>query len=129
MSGRLLLVDDDDDIRAIARLSLERIGKWEVVTASSGADAIALVRRDSAFDAVLLDVMMPGLDGPSTLEALRSGLLPGRVPVIFLTAKIQPADREYLGALGAAGVIAKPFDPMGLASEVAGLIGRTTDGS
>jgi len=128
VSGRLLLVDDDDDIRAIARLSLERIGKWEVVTASSGTDAIELVREDDAFDVVLLDVMMPGLDGPSTLEALRSGLLADSVPVIFLTAKIQPADREFLSALGAAGVIAKPFDPMGLASEVARLIGRTTDG-
>jgi len=124
MSGRLLLVDDDDDIRAIARLSLERIGKWDVEAASSGADAIELVRADPSFDVVLLDVMMPGLDGPSTLERLRDGVLPDAVPVIFLTAKIQPADRDYLNALGAAGVIAKPFDPMGLATEVARLVGR-----
>ena len=124
MTGRLLLVDDDNDIRAIARLSLERIGKWDVAVASSGAEAVEMVRADAGFDVVLLDVMMPGLDGPSTLEQLRSGLLPDDVPVIFLTAKIQPADRDYLNALGAAGVIAKPFDPMGLATEVARLVGR-----
>lgn len=123
MSGRLLLVDDDDDIRTIAGMALSRIGGWTIVPASSGNAAIELVRKDPAFDVVLLDVMMPGLDGPTTLERLQDGLLPDTVPVIFLTAKIQPADRERLGALGAAGVIAKPFDPMGLADEVKRLVG------
>jgi CheY-like chemotaxis protein len=122
MSGRLLLVDDDDDIRAIAGMALERVGGWTVVAAPSGAAAIEIVEADPGFDGVLLDVMMPGLDGPTTLHRLRDGLLPDSVPVIFLTAKIQPTDRAELEALGAAGVIAKPFDPMGLSDDVRQLI-------
>jgi CheY-like chemotaxis protein len=122
MSGRLLIVDDDEDIRTIARMSLERIGGWTVVAASSGQEAIDLAASEGPFDAVLLDVMMPGLDGPTTLVQLRDGPLPAEVPVVFLTAKIQPADRERLGSLGAAGVIAKPFDPMHLPDEFAALL-------
>jgi len=67
--------------------------------------------------------MMPGIDGPTTLAKLREGPLDASIPVVFLTAKIQPADRERLGALGAAGVIAKPFDPMRLPDELAALVG------
>jgi CheY-like chemotaxis protein len=118
--GRLLLVDDDDDIRAIARMSLERIGGWEVVAAGSAAEAEAAA-RERAPDIVLLDVMMPDVDGPATLERLRP--LIGDATVVFLTAKTQASDLERLRALGAAGVIAKPFDPMALPGEVAGLVG------
>jgi CheY-like chemotaxis protein len=124
VSGRLLIVDDDEDIRAIAQMSLERIGGWTVVAASSGQQALDLAAAaDGPFDAVLLDVMMPGLDGPSTLVRLREGPIDDNVPVVFLTAKIQPADRERLNALGAAGVIAKPFDPMRLPGELAAIVG------
>jgi two-component system OmpR family response regulator len=118
--GRLLLVDDDEDIRAIARISLERVGGWEVVTAGSAGEAEAAA-RDAAPDAVLLDVMMPEVDGPATLERLRP--LIGAVPVVFLTAKTQSANLEHLTSLGAAGVIAKPFDPMRLPDELAALLG------
>ena len=118
--GRLLLVDDDDDIRAIARISLERIGGWEVVPAASADEAEAAARAQAP-DVVLLDVMMPDVDGPATLERLRP--LIGDAPVIFLTAKTQRSDLERLTSLGAAGVIAKPFDPMALPGEVAGLVG------
>lgn len=115
---RVLLVDDEPDIREIARLSLENVGGWQVTTAASGMEALALT-RDERFDAVLLDVMMPDLDGPATLARLREeGLIEG-VPVIFLTAKVQAADRRQLDALGAAGTIGKPFDPMRLSDEVA----------
>jgi len=115
---RVLLVDDEPDIREIARLSLENVGGWQVTTAASGVEALALT-RESRFDAVLLDVMMPDLDGPATLARLREeGLIEG-VPVIFLTAKVQAADRRQLDALGAAGTIGKPFDPMRLSDEVA----------
>ncbi len=117
MSGRLLLVDDDDAIREIARLSLERVGGWEVVSAAGGGEAVEIVEDGAVFDVVVLDVMMPGIDGPTTLERLR-GSLCADVPVIFLTAKLQAADRRRLHALGAAGVIAKPFDPMTLPGEV-----------
>jgi CheY-like chemotaxis protein len=111
MTDRVLVVDDEDDIRAIARLSLERLGGWTVVTASSGDEAVELVMREAPFTVVLLDVMMPGSDGPATLERLRSGALDTGTPIVFLTAKVQPADRRRLEGLGAAGVIAKPFDP------------------
>jgi CheY-like chemotaxis protein len=118
VSGRLLLVDDDDSIREIARLSLERVGDWEVVAVAGGAEAVEIAAGDGGFDLVVLDVMMPGIDGPTTLARLRAGPLAAAVPVIFLTAKLQPADRERLRALGAAGVIAKPFDPMTLPGEI-----------
>lgn len=115
--GRLLLVDDEDDIRLIARLSLERIGGWEVLDAGSAEEALAAA-RSGPVDAVLLDVMMPGVDGPGTLELLRPVIGPD-TPVIFLTAKTQAADRERLAGLGATGLIAKPFDPMTLPDDVA----------
>ncbi len=118
--GRLLLVDDDEDIRTIARMSLERIGGWEVVAAASADEAEAAARA-AAPDAVLLDVMMPDVDGPATLERLRP--LIGAAPVVFLTAKTQPADLERLTSLGAAGVLAKPFDPMSLPAELAAIVG------
>ncbi len=119
MARRLLLVDDEEAIREIAKISLERVGDWEVVAVASGEAAVeaASVAAES-FDAVLLDVMMPGLDGPAALERLRDGPLAAAVPVIFLTAKVQPADRERLLSLGAAGVLAKPFDPMTLPQDL-----------
>ncbi len=115
MSRRLLLVDDEEDIRAVAQLSLESVGGWEVVTAESGAEAINTA-TGLAFDAILLDVMMPELDGPTTLERLREAGV--GTPVVFLTAKVQPGDRRALEATGAAGILAKPFDPMRLADEL-----------
>ena len=116
-AGRLLLVDDEADIRRVAKLSLERVGGWEVVPAASSTEAVAAAEC-GGFDAVLLDVMMPDVDGPATLERLRPILGP-HVPVVFLTAKVQPADVERLRGLGAAGVLAKPFDPMRLPDELA----------
>ncbi|MGA2166005.1 MAG: response regulator [Solirubrobacteraceae bacterium] len=118
MSRRLLLVDDEDAIRTIAQISLERIAGWTVIPVASGEAAIGAAENDGPFDAVLLDVMMPGLDGPTTYRRLRDGPLPPHVPVIFLTAKIAAGDREHLHSLGAAGVIAKPFDPMTLHEQV-----------
>ena len=122
MARRLLLVDDDDAIREIARISLERVGGWGVVAAASGEAALEIVAAGGLFDLVVLDVMMPGIDGPATLERLRQ-VLPPHVPVIFLTAKLQAADRARLLGLGAVGVIAKPFDPMALAAEIDGILG------
>jgi CheY-like chemotaxis protein len=123
-TGRLLLVDDEDDIREIARLSLERVGDWTVLAAGSGGDAVRMASENGPFDAVLLDVMMPGLDGPATLEQLRAGGLPEDTPIVFITAKLQPADRERLDRLGAAGVIAKPFDPMEIPNQLARILAR-----
>jgi two-component system, OmpR family, response regulator len=127
MSDRVLLVDDEDDIREIARLSLERLGGWTVVTASSGDEAVELATREAPFTVVLLDVMMPGSDGPATLQQLRSGPLNAQTPVVFLTAKVQPADRRRLHELGAAGVIAKPFDPMLLSQQLRTILDSSPD--
>jgi CheY-like chemotaxis protein len=115
VSRRLLLVDDEDDIRAVAQLSLESVGGWQVVTATSGTEAIAAATSEG-FDAILLDVMMPELDGPTTLERLREAGV--ATPVVFLTAKVQPGDRRALEATGAAGILAKPFDPMQLSADL-----------
>jgi CheY-like chemotaxis protein len=115
---RLLLVDDEPDIRAIATMALERVGGHEVTAVGSAEEAVAAVGAQRP-DAILLDVMMPDVDGPAALERLRP--LIGDAPVIFLTAK---QDSERLLALGAAGVIAKPFDPLALSSEVAAITRR-----
>ncbi len=108
-SWKVLVVDDDPDIRRIAALSLERIGKFQVTVAASGEEAIAAVRQDMP-DLVLLDVSMPGTDGPTTLQLLRA--VPGteRLPVIFFTATSNDAEVQRLVSLGAIGVLPKPFD-------------------
>jgi two-component system OmpR family response regulator len=120
--SRLLLVDDAWDVRTIARLSLERVGGWEVVSAGSGREGLRALRERGPFDAVLLDVMMPGMDGPETLARMRAEGLAEDVRVVFLTAKAQGADRGRLQSLGVAGVLAKPFDPMFLPRELERLL-------
>lgn len=115
---RILLIDDQDDIREVAGLALETGGEFEVMDASSGRAGIAAAVAHHP-DLILLDVMMPELDGPSTFAELRRHAETRDIPVIFLTAKVQAAERRNLAALGAAGIIAKPFNPMTLADEVA----------
>ena len=105
----------------MARLSLSRVGKMEVVEAASGLEGVRSAERDAP-DVILLDVMMPGLDGPSTLAALRSDPRTTAIPVVFLTAKAMPAEVERLKDLGARGVLIKPFDPMTLPSQLNALL-------
>lgn len=124
MIRRILVVDDEDDVREISRLSLERIGGHEVLTARSGAEALAVAVQERP-DLVLLDVMMPGTDGPATLAAFRDEEVTAGIPVVFLTAKARASDQAELLALGAAGVITKPFDPLRLATELGALLGWT----
>ncbi|HET6231858.1 MAG TPA: response regulator [Longimicrobiaceae bacterium] len=119
---RILVVDDEDDIREVAQLSLEMVGGWEVLTASSGAEALRRAAEERP-DAILLDVMMPGMDGPTTFQQLRGDPATAAIPVILLTAKVQPADRRRFVDLGVAGVLAKPFDPMELAAQVSEALG------
>lgn len=114
---RILYVEDEPDIQAVAKLALELVGGFEVKVCSSGEEALLEVEA-FAPDMILLDVMMPGMDGPGTLKALRALPSQAAVPVAFMTAKVQPAEIEHYTALGACGVIAKPFDPMTLASQV-----------
>jgi CheY-like chemotaxis protein len=114
---KVLLCDDEPDIRRIAEITLTRVGKLAVTLASSGAQAIDLAGRERP-DVILLDVMMPDLDGPSTFERLRADPATAAIPVIFMTAKAQKHEVAAFRALGAAGVIPKPFDPMALPAEV-----------
>ena len=119
---KVLIVDDEPDIRRIAKLGLSRVGKMEVVEATNGMEALVRAKEDHP-DAVLLDVMMPGLDGPSTLARLREDPATAAIPVVFLTAKAIATEVDRLKALGAAGVLTKPFDPMTLARELRGVLG------
>jgi CheY-like chemotaxis protein len=117
-----LIIDDDDGIREVAKMSLELVAGWDVSTAGSGAEGLARA-RESPPEGILLDVMMPGLDGPATLSALRADDAIASTPVIFLTAKVQAAERTRFAEMDVAGLIAKPFDPMKLASQIADLLG------
>lgn len=122
---RILVIDDEEDIREVAQLSLEMVGGWEVVTAGSGSEGIALAKIEQP-DAILLDVMMPDMDGPATFTQMQLYLETQQIPVIFLTAKVQATDRHRFAELGVAGIIAKPFDPMNLANQVAKVLGWST---
>jgi two-component system OmpR family response regulator len=114
---RILYVEDEPDIQAVAKLALEMVGGYQVLICSGGQDALDKV-GGFAPDLILLDVMMPGMDGPTTLQKLRADSAAGAIPVIFLTAKVQPSEVAHYQALGALDVIAKPFDPMLLAMQV-----------
>ena len=114
---KLLLIEDDDDVRQVARLSLTRLGGMEVIEASGGADGLLRAEREGP-EAILLDVMMADMDGPATLAALRANPRTAAIPVIFLTAKAMSGEIKRLKSLGAAAVLTKPFDPRSLAAEV-----------
>ena len=101
----------------MARIALADVGGFEVETAVSGKEALTKV-RSFAPDVILLDVMMPEMDGPATLQALRSSPATAAIPVIFMTAKVQAHEVDRYKVLGALGVISKPFDPMTLADVV-----------
>jgi len=122
MAKRILVIDDDAQILAVAAASLRMVGKWEVVTATSGPDGLsqALAARP---DAILLDVMMPGMDGPATLRQLKAEPATAAVPVVMLTAVLGADGRPPVFDRPVAAVIAKPFDIMGLAGEVAAAMG------
>jgi CheY-like chemotaxis protein len=122
-AGHALVVDDDETIREVAQMALELVGGWRVTTASNGAEAVELARTDRP-DVVLLDVMLPRVDGPAILKMLRAETGTRDIPVIYLTAKATAGREEEWPLNGATGVIAKPFDPMTLADDVARLIGR-----
>jgi CheY-like chemotaxis protein len=120
---RVLIVDDEDSIREIARLSMQVVGGHEVTTAASGREALDRIAVNPP-DAVLLDVMMPELDGPSTVSQMQADPELREIAVILLTAKVQPTEVARFRELsGVVGVIAKPFDPMALPGQVAKILG------
>ncbi|HTE45272.1 MAG TPA: response regulator [Gemmatimonadaceae bacterium] len=122
MTKTVLIVDDDDDIREVGQLALELGSEWSVLTANSGETALALAKSGKP-DAILLDVMMPEMDGPTTLIQLRADPSTCDIPVVFLTARVRTTERSTLAALGVAGVLSKPFDPLKLPDQVAEVLG------
>jgi CheY-like chemotaxis protein len=114
---RVLYVEDDSDIREVVGMALEVVGGLTVRLCASGAEALA-VAEAFAPDLVVLDVMMPDMDGPATMAALRALPAIASIPVVFMTAKVQPSEVAEFLALGAVDVVAKPFDPMTLADSL-----------
>lgn len=114
---KVLVVDDDDDVRTITRLSLTTVGGLAVVEARNGPEALDLARREHP-DLILLDVMMPEMDGPQTLQALRQHPSTADMPVVFLTAKALQSEIDRLRQFDVCGVLIKPFDPMTLAAQL-----------
>ena len=121
---RILIIDDEEDIREVAALSLEATAGWEVVTASNGADGIlAAVNSKPAPDAILMDVMMPEMDGPTTFRMMQQNPELAGIPVLLLTAKVQGVDQRRFAGLGVSGVLFKPFNPLTLADQICEKLG------
>jgi len=122
VTPRVLIVDDEPDIREVARMSLESVAGWQVLMAADGRAAVEIAQTERP-DALLLDVMMPDLDGPATLALIRERSTSRDLPALFLTAKAQAFDAGRLKELGAQGAIAKPFDPMTLHAQISSALG------
>ncbi|MBD2386066.1 response regulator [Cylindrospermum sp. FACHB-282] len=119
---RILVVDNEQYIQEVAKICLETLAGWEVLTASSGKEGIIQAETYQP-DAILLDVMMPDMDGLTTFEKLQANPATKAIPVILLTAKIQASDRQRYAQMGIKTAIAKPFQPLELASQVATVLG------
>ncbi len=119
---RILIIDDEEDIREVAQLTLESVGDWEVFTAESGMKGLQLAEAEKP-DAILLDVMMPDMDGIATFQKLQANPSTQGIPVILLTAKVQSSDQRRFAELGVKGLIAKPFNPMMLNNQLTEVLG------
>lgn len=122
MARRILIIDDEDDIREVAALSLESVAGWDVMGAASGAEGIARAAECQP-DAILLDVMMPEMDGPTTFRELRKNPATAHIPVLLLTAKVQSSDQRTFNGLGVQAILLKPFDPLKLSAQIASALG------
>ncbi|BAY90342.1 MULTISPECIES: response regulator [unclassified Tolypothrix] len=122
MTKRVLIVDDEPDIRRIIQVSLEEMAGWKVSTAQSGSDALLTVKTGH-WDAILLDISMPDMSGFDVCQKLQSDPATQLIPIVLLTAKVQPSDRRRFAQMGVAGVIAKPFNPVTISNEVAQTLG------
>ena len=118
---RVLLIDDEDDVREVAQICLEMVANWEVTTARSGAEGVALAASDQP-DAIVLDVMMPEMDGSATFSHLQANPATRHIPVVLLTAKMLDPTADRF-ALEVATIIPKPFDPMRLPAQIASALG------
>lgn len=122
VSKHILIVDDEERIREVVRACLVKLAKWQVTTAASGAIALQTAAAEQP-DAILLDVSMPGMNGLETFQGLQRDPKTQSIPVIFLTAKVQPAEQAQYQKLGVTGLIVKPFNPVQLAQEISQLLG------
>jgi CheY-like chemotaxis protein len=118
----ILVIDNEEYIQEVAKVCLETVAGWKVLTASSGKEGIKKAETLQP-DAILLDVMMPEMDGITTFEKLQANPATVEIPVILLTAKIQTADRRRYAQMGVKDAIAKPFNPLELANQVASALG------
>ena len=124
MARKVLIIDDEDDIREVAALSLEATAGWDIITASSGADGIrAAADPKRRPHAILMDVMMPEMDGPTTFRMMQQNPEMAGIPVILLTAKVQGVDQRRFADLGVAAVLFKPFNPLTLADQICEKLG------
>lgn len=122
MKRRILIIDDEDDIRQVAALSLETVAGWDVVLANSGHQGIERAASEQP-DAILLDVMMPEMDGPTTFLKLKANRKTAHIPVLLLTAKVQGPDQRRFAGLGVSAILLKPFDPLTLAEQISTVLG------
>jgi len=118
----ILVIDNEQYIQEIAQICLGTVAGWQVITASSGLEGLLKAEAEQP-DAILLDVMMPGMDGPMTFEKLQANAATRHIPAIFLTAKVQASDRNRYIQMGIKAAIAKPFNPLELASQIAVALG------
>jgi two-component system, OmpR family, alkaline phosphatase synthesis response regulator PhoP len=114
---RVLIIDDEETIQTVVQFGIQMAAGWEVLTASSGAEGLMKAQAEQP-DAILLDVMMPDMDGISTFKALQSDDTTQNIPVILLTAKAQTAEKRQLNDLGVSGVITKPFNSLDLPEQI-----------
>jgi len=121
MTKRILIIDDEDDIREVVQVCLTELGGWDVITAESGNVGLNLVKNE-LLDAILLDVSMPEMDGFRFFELLQQESAARTVPVVLLTAKILPDDRAKFADMGVAGVITKPFNPAQICGQIANIL-------
>lgn len=119
---RILIIDDEDDIREVAALSLEAIAGWQILTASSGTEGMTIAAAEHP-DAIVMDVMMPEVDGPTTFGLMQQNPAIAKIPVLLLTAKVQGVDQRRFANLGVSGVLFKPFDPLTLSQQICDALG------
>ncbi|WNZ26970.1 response regulator [Leptolyngbya sp. NK1-12] len=122
MTRRILIIDNEQYIQEVTQICLRTTAGWQVLTASSGQEGIEKATAEQP-DAILLDVMMPDMDGLTTFQHLQENTTTRQIPVILLTAKVQASDRRRYDELGVKGAIAKPFDPLQLANQIASTLG------
>jgi CheY-like chemotaxis protein len=121
MSRRILIVDDEETIQTVAEFGIRMAAGWEVIVVSSGAEGIRTAQAKNP-DVILLDIMMPGMDGITTFKALQANTATEKIPVIFLTAKAQTAEKRQFNDMGVSGVITKPFNALDLPGQISKIL-------